>query len=161
MSIYNIQFQDKIRKFALILVCLSYRKNFLRTQKRVINSNKPWKTSHRSSSYWNSTVFYLPEHHMHFHKCFIGILLTGILGLLPPPDRERYKWRHKYGEQHSRRPERRDEEQTMIKQTPYIKKKKKKKKKKGEKSPGSATITSRSRSQTLKHKSNVRTYEKH
>ena len=35
MSTHNIQFCDKIRKFPLIFVLLSYRKNFMGTQKRV------------------------------------------------------------------------------------------------------------------------------
>ena len=35
MSTHNLQFHDKIRKFPLILVFLSYRKNFLGTQKRI------------------------------------------------------------------------------------------------------------------------------
>ena len=35
MSIYNIQFHDKIRKKSLIFVFLSYRKNFVGTEKRV------------------------------------------------------------------------------------------------------------------------------
>ena len=35
MSKHNIQFHDKIRKFLEILVFLSYRKNFVGTQKRV------------------------------------------------------------------------------------------------------------------------------
>ena len=35
MSTHNIQFHDKIRKFPLIFVFLSYRKNFIGTQKRV------------------------------------------------------------------------------------------------------------------------------
>ena len=41
MSIHNIQFCDKIRKFPQIFVLLSYRKNFLGTHKRVrINHDK-------------------------------------------------------------------------------------------------------------------------
>ena len=35
MSAHNIQFHDKIRNIPLILVFLSYRKNFKGTQKRV------------------------------------------------------------------------------------------------------------------------------
>ena len=35
MSIHNIQFHDKIRKFPLVFVFLSYQKNFVGTQKRV------------------------------------------------------------------------------------------------------------------------------
>ena len=35
MSTHNIQFQNKIRKFPAILVFLSYRKNFVGTQKLV------------------------------------------------------------------------------------------------------------------------------
>ena len=35
MSTHNIQFHDKIRKFPLIFVFLSYRKNFVGTKKRV------------------------------------------------------------------------------------------------------------------------------
>ena len=34
MSTHNIQFHDKMRKFPLIFVFLSYRKNFVGTQKR-------------------------------------------------------------------------------------------------------------------------------
>ena len=42
MSTHNIQFHDKIRKFPLVFVFLSYRKNFVGTQKRVrINHDKP------------------------------------------------------------------------------------------------------------------------
>ena len=41
MSIHNIQFRDKIRTFPLVFVFLSYRKNFVGTQKRVrINHGK-------------------------------------------------------------------------------------------------------------------------
>ena len=41
MSTHNIQFHDKIRKFPLVFVFLSYRKNFKGTQKRVrINHGK-------------------------------------------------------------------------------------------------------------------------
>ena len=41
MSTHNIQFHDKIRKFPLVIVFLSYRKNFKGTQKRVrINHGK-------------------------------------------------------------------------------------------------------------------------
>ena len=41
MSTHNIQFHDKIRKFPLVFVFLSYRKNFVGTQKRVrINYGK-------------------------------------------------------------------------------------------------------------------------
>ena len=41
MSTHNIQFHDKIRKFPLVFVFLSYRKNFVGTQKRVrINHGK-------------------------------------------------------------------------------------------------------------------------
>ena len=36
MSTLNIQFYDKIRKFPSIFVFLSYRKNFIATQKRVM-----------------------------------------------------------------------------------------------------------------------------
>ena len=39
MSTHTIQFHDKIRKFLLICVFLSYRKNFVGTRKC---SNKPW-----------------------------------------------------------------------------------------------------------------------
>ena len=35
MSTHNIQFHDKIRKFLKYLFCLSYRKNFVGTQKQV------------------------------------------------------------------------------------------------------------------------------
>ena len=35
MSAHNIQFHNKIRKFPLIIVFLSYQKNFTGTQKRV------------------------------------------------------------------------------------------------------------------------------
>ena len=35
MSTHNIQFHDKIRKFPLIFVFLSYLKKFVGTQKRV------------------------------------------------------------------------------------------------------------------------------
>ena len=35
MSTHNIQFHDKIRKFPLVSVFLSYQKNFVGTQKRV------------------------------------------------------------------------------------------------------------------------------
>ena len=35
MSTFNIQFYGKIRKFPTIFVFLSYRKNFVGTQKRV------------------------------------------------------------------------------------------------------------------------------
>ena len=35
MSTHNIQFYDKVRKFPEIFVFLSYRKNFVGTQKRV------------------------------------------------------------------------------------------------------------------------------
>ena len=35
MGTHNIQFHDKIRKFLLIFVFLSYRKNFAGTNKRV------------------------------------------------------------------------------------------------------------------------------
>ena len=41
MSTHNIHFHDKIRKFPYIFVFLSYRKNFVGTQKRVrISHNK-------------------------------------------------------------------------------------------------------------------------
>ena len=41
MTTHNIQFHDKIRKFPLVFVFLSYRKNFVGTQKRVrINHGK-------------------------------------------------------------------------------------------------------------------------
>ena len=41
MSTHNIQFHGKIRKFPLVFVFLSYRKNFKGTQKRVqINHDK-------------------------------------------------------------------------------------------------------------------------
>ena len=41
MSTHNIQFHDKIRKFPLVFVFLSYWKNFVGTQKRVrINHGK-------------------------------------------------------------------------------------------------------------------------
>ena len=41
MSTHNIQYHDKIRKFLLVFVFLSYRKNFKGTQKRVrINHGK-------------------------------------------------------------------------------------------------------------------------
>ena len=35
MSTHNIQFHDKMRKFPLTFVFLSYRKNFAGTQERV------------------------------------------------------------------------------------------------------------------------------
>ena len=35
MSTHNIQFHDKVRKIHLIFVFLSYRKNFVGTEKRV------------------------------------------------------------------------------------------------------------------------------
>ena len=41
MSTHNIQFHDTIRKFPLVFVFLSYRKNFVGTQKLVrINHGK-------------------------------------------------------------------------------------------------------------------------
>ena len=39
MSTYNIQFHDKLRKFSLIFVFLSYWKNFVGILKRVIISH--------------------------------------------------------------------------------------------------------------------------
>ena len=40
MSLHNIQFHDKIKKSPLILFFLSYRKNFVGTQKFELDSKK-------------------------------------------------------------------------------------------------------------------------
>ena len=66
-STHNIRFYDKIRKFPLIFVFLSYRKNFVGTQKRV-------RISHGKRAIGVRAI----EVRLYFTKCrmiWLGIIL--------------------------------------------------------------------------------------